>query len=336
MKKATLVVSLPYRSNQIFDRNNSVLNRDDCLAPFFFLKKEFKSRGIDLSTQDIHPIETSDYIIYNDMPKKLPNESDTQKSFLLILESPLVVKNSWIPERLKSFKKVFTWNDDYIDDQQFIKVNYSYDFESQGMIKTQAKNKLLCMISANKSSAQENELYSERERTVRWYETYHPQDFDLYGMGWDKIRLSGIFRVLKKVPFLWKSIPFNRYPSYKGAVSSKKAVISNYKFALCYENIHSLNGYITEKIFDCFFSGTVPIYLGAKNITDYIPSNCFIDRRDFSDLKHLHQFISSMTNEAFQDYIKNIECFLHKQKNGAFSCSHFAKMVVDQVSMEEE
>ena len=331
MKKATLIVSSPYRSNQIFDRSNHVLNRDDCLAPFYFLKEEFKERGVDLSTQDINPAHNSDYIIYNDMPKKLPTGKYISKSFLLILESPLIVKNSWIAQRLKHFKKVFTWNDDYIDNKQFIKVNYSYDFEKQGMINNNDKEKLLCMISANKSSNERNELYSEREKVVRWYESNFPSEFDLYGIGWDRIRLTGVFKALKKLPFIWKNIPFKKYSSYKGTVTSKKVIMSKYKFAICFENINNMNGYITEKIFDCFFSGTVPIYLGAKNISDYVPPHCFIDKRNFSTLDDLHKFISSMPEQQYQEYLNSIDLFLKKQNKGKFSCSSFAKTIADEI-----
>jgi len=45
------------------------------------------------------------------------------------------------------------------------------------------------------------------------------------------------------------------------------------------------NGYITEKIFDSFFTSYVLIYLGAKNITEHVPSNCFIDQRELMALK---------------------------------------------------
>lgn len=53
-------------------------------------------------------------------------------------------------------------------------------------------------------------------------------------------------------------------------------VLSNYKFVLCFENSYT-NGYITEKIFNCFFAGIIPLYLGAPDITKYINPNCFVD-----------------------------------------------------------
>ena len=36
----------------------------------------------------------------------------------------------------------------------------------------------------------------------------------------------------------------------------------------------SIQGYITEKIYDCFMSGVVPIYLGCKNIDEFVKYTC--------------------------------------------------------------
>jgi hypothetical protein len=45
--------------------------------------------------------------------------------------------------------------------------------------------------------------------------------------------------------------------------------ISNYKFMICFENT-SMTNYITEKILNSYASGTIPIYWGCPNISDYI------------------------------------------------------------------
>ena len=50
------------------------------------------------------------------------------------------------------------------------------------------------------------------------------------------------------------------------------------QFALCFEN-SILKGWVTEKIFDCLFTGTIPIYLGAPEICGHVPAECFIDMR---------------------------------------------------------
>ena len=56
-------------------------------------------------------------------------------------------------------------------------------------------------------------------------------------------------------------------------------VLNRYKFIFVCENSIT-DGYITEKIFNCFFARTIPIYFGAKNINDYIDNNTFINMND--------------------------------------------------------
>ena len=53
-------------------------------------------------------------------------------------------------------------------------------------------------------------------------------------------------------------------------------VFHKYKFILCIENSYS-NGYITEKIFNCFFARTIPLYKGSPIINEYINNLSFID-----------------------------------------------------------
>jgi hypothetical protein len=53
-------------------------------------------------------------------------------------------------------------------------------------------------------------------------------------------------------------------------------VFNKYKFILCFENSYQ-NGYVTEKIFNCFLSGAIPIYKGAPNILEYFSETSFIN-----------------------------------------------------------
>jgi len=335
MKKASLVVSTPYQGNRIFDSSNLKLNRDNCLAPFHHLRKAFQDKGVDLSTQDINSINESDYIIYNDMPSELPERQRVGKSHLLILESPLVVKNSWQKERLDRFSRVYSWNDSVADNVKFIKVNYSFDFPESIEVE-QKRKKFCCLISANKVSSEENELYGERIKTIRWFEKNSREDFDLYGIGWDRPSKGYLLgnianKLINYLPFLKPAFQFNKFPSYIGTVESKKEVMQEYKFCICYENIHGLQGYITEKIFDCFFAGCIPIYWGADNIEDYIPLECFIDRRKFSTNAKLYDYLKSLSNENCLLYRKNIQQFLKSEKAQLFSVQKFAEIVSSAV-----
>ena len=56
----------------------------------------------------------------------------------------------------------------------------------------------------------------------------------------------------------------------------KEEGLVDYMFSVCIENDEH-DTYFTEKIFDSFYAGTVPIYLGCLNVEKYLPSNVFIN-----------------------------------------------------------
>lgn len=61
-----------------------------------------------------------------------------------------------------------------------------------------------------------------------------------------------------------------------------------------------MQGYITEKIFDCIYAGTIPLYLGAKNVNDLIPEEAYIDCRKFSSWEEVHGKVMGMSREEIQ------------------------------------
>ncbi len=137
--------------------------------------------------------------------------------------------------------------------------------------------------------------------------------FDLYGRNWDK-RIYGI--------------PYKYYKAalsvYKGTVEDKITTMSNYRFALCIENI-IYPGYITEKIFDCLFAGCIPIYYGAPDIQDFIPENCYIDYRDFKNNNELNYYLQNFDSIQFNQFHTNILTFLLSDKFKEYTCKSYAE-----------
>jgi hypothetical protein len=94
-------------------------------------------------------------------------------------------------------------------------------------------------------------------------------------------------------------------------VSDKLDCISRYKFNICFEN-YAAPSYITEKIFDAMLAGTVPVYLGAQNIDDYVPASCFVDASGFASMNELTNYLTTITESealaivaAGQDFLKS-------------------------------
>ena len=346
MRKACLVVSDYLTKNKIFDAS---LHRDNFVDRFVQLKQAFALKGYDLSTQDINSIEDSEFVIYaSNMPEVLPLPEHIEKSYLILSESAFIRPDNYDVSKHASFSKVFTWSDDLVDGDKYIKLNYAHAFP-ESIEKDLNKKKGLCILIAGNKKPNATldpailslDLYNEREKAIRWFEKNHLQDFHLYGVGWDKHRFTGpkLVRAMNRIPILpeiTQKILGRSYPSYKGTVDHKKPIMEQYKFSICYENAKDIPGYITEKIFDSFFAGCVPVYWGANNVTDFIPKNTFIDKRDFLSYEDLYLYLKNMSDSQYLNYLQNIEVYLKSEQSMPFNSDGFVQTVVQTLFKDRE
>ncbi|MDZ4168041.1 MAG: glycosyltransferase family 10 [Coriobacteriia bacterium] len=163
----------------------------------------------------------------------------------------------------------------------------------------------------------QSELYLERLTAIRHFGG--SDGFDLYGRGWDQ-PTSGADRETQTA--------IGR--SYRGEIPphDKVRVLRGYQFSLCFENT-AFPGYITEKIFDCFVAGNIPVYLGAPDIADYIPRDTYIDFRDFPDYSTLEEHLRSMTGEGAQQHLAAARDFLASTRSARFSQESCVEVLAD-------
>ena len=85
----------------------------------------------------------------------------------------------------------------------------------------------------------------------------------------------------------------------KGKIEGLKA----YKFSIAIENgVH--DNYFTEKILDCFLTGTIPIYRGCNNIGEFFNTKGFLI---FNTEDELVNIVNNLTEEDYSSrevYIK--------------------------------
>lgn len=327
MKKACLVVSPPYLGGEIFNRQNTRLNRDDCLAFFHELQEAFAKAGVSLSTQDLHRPDQCEFVIYNEMPKVLPVGELIQKSYLLLFESELIRPDNWVLESHRAFSKVFTWHDDYVDNKKYFKMNFTHAGQAE-FLKFGQKTQFCTLIAGDKVVQHPLELYSERRKAIRWFERWHPEQFAFFGVGWDEYTFKGpkMLRALNRLKVLRRALA-EKWPSYRGRVDSKLSTLRKYKFAISYENARDIPGYITEKIFDCFASGCVPVYWGAPNIAHYVPKECFIDKREFKTYEDLYAYLEAMTESEYDERLAQMHRYLRSPSHEMFAPLPVAKSV---------
>ncbi|MDD3413825.1 MAG: glycosyltransferase family 10 [Lachnospiraceae bacterium] len=79
------------------------------------------------------------------------------------------------------------------------------------------------------------------------------------------------------------------------SANSKEKFISNYKFNIAMENT-VCSGYTTEKLFQAFFSGTIPIYHGNPNIEVDFNSKAFINCHNYKSKQDIIDKIIEIDN----------------------------------------
>lgn len=293
------------------------------------LRDELSKSEFNLRTIDKGGREQSEYIIFCDMPKSYNNQifksiyqqvyrgeyflkewqegCKQSKLVFILMEPPFVMMENYDIVLHRDVGLIFTYLDDLVDNQKYFKYVYPQPLPIHNPYqKSYVDKKLYTLIAGNKFSNVTGELYSERRKAIEFFEGNLPGCLDLYGPGWE---MAG-------------------YTCYQGQVAGKLATLSQYKYCICYEN-GIANGYITEKIFDCFFAGCVPIYLGAPNVTDSIPANTFIDGRMFSNYEEMDHYVQAIEEGEYNTYLENINSFLSSEAFEKFTYTNFAQTIAE-------
>lgn len=278
---------------------------------FYLLKQSLLKKNIEIYATDLKNCGSCEEIRYfvfwnipNYIKKRALSAFPKEKMILFIWEPPTVEPHLYKKKYQKHFSKIYTWNDDLIDGKKFFKFYYPVLHPMVQDIPSFEKKKLCTLIIGTHRSNHPKQLYTERENVIKFFESKSTDDFELFGYGWES----------------------RNYRTYRGSVPDKLETLKHFRFSICYENMRDIKGYISEKIFDCFAAGCVPIYWGASNVEDYIPKNCFIDRRKFSNNEELYRFIKNMPKDTYGHYLENIENFLKSEQAQLFSRANFIKI----------
>ena len=267
--------------------------------------------GIDLPRKEVLASDTA-YLVLSGRGLYLRElcfgRIEKKKMVLFIWEPPTVQPQAWDPKFHAYFDRIYTWCDDLVDGVRFFKFHLPFITDKQENSIAYQERKLLTLIASRLSSKHPNELYSEREKIIRFFEARPEEPFDLYGRYWEK----------------------RKFTCWRGAIPDKMAVLKKYRFAIAYENSQE-TGYVTEKLWDCFAAGVVPIYWGAPNIEEIVPKDCFIDRREFSSNEELLAVLKEMPEEKWLGYIEQAAAFLKSEKASLYTPKSYAEILANYV-----
>ncbi|HEV8722546.1 MAG TPA: glycosyltransferase family 10 [Candidatus Binatia bacterium] len=351
----TLFIDPPssiFLRDQMFNESDGLPTGDRLMAPWAYLQNFLSSRGIPVHTVDYLPEKpgTSQnvYVAVGCLKnyRRLARRPDVILSAFFAMECPIVEPSLYraLPKVKQYFKRIFSWSDSpslesfvgtFLPYEPF-RWPQSFD-QVHEPIWRQTNRKFLVMINANKlPRLYRRELYTERLKALEFFN--RTGEVDLYGVGWDGPPLHlgrtwvpyTLIRMHRMMLRYWDRLhPDPTLTSirraYRGPAMSKSETLGEYTFALCFENM-ILKGWITEKIFDCFFAGTIPIYWGAPDIAEYVPAACFIDMRKFSGYQELRSFLKSLGQKDIRAYKEAAREYLRSPQFRPFSKEAFAEM----------
>jgi alpha(1,3/1,4) fucosyltransferase len=354
-KKIALFIDPPshhFLDNRLFIAEDEKLIGDRLHEPYAYLKEFFSTRGIPVQTADHLPGKPDGNLNIHvsmgflDNYPQFQNRSDVILSAFFAMECPIVEPSMYRALRKvqNSVKRIFSWTDSKTLEpfvgaplrSTAFRWPQSFDGVHES-IWQQQNRKFLVMINSNKlPRIYSHELYTERMSAIEFFS--RTNDIDLYGIGWNQppnrvgktwipYTVRSIYRSL--LHYYYRLCPDQQLEAarkvYCGRAKSKSETLGRYTFAICFENA-VFKGLITEKIFDCFFSGTIPIYWGAPDITEYVPAQCFIDMRQFSNYADLNLYLKSLSQSNIQEYKQNARDYLCSPQFHPFTKRAFAEL----------
>ncbi len=330
--------------NDIAFRGEGVHNMNNFYDWAIELKELLNARGWRCHTHDIYRAagEIPDVVMFSEVTRIPPKAmlgswAGKCRLQLLLGEAQVVRPLNWQLGRHQEFGAIFTWNPAFVDGHRyrwFPAAPRRFDPAFQIDCDLSRKTKMCVLVATKQFRRNPLELYTARLEAIRWFEANHPDEFDLYGKGWDELGIRGHnrLRTMGLMGPLKRIFPPQKRPSYRGMVADKIAAMKPYRFAICFENAREVPGYVTEKIFDAFMAGCVPVYWGAPDITQYVPENCFIDFRRFSGYAELYDFLKAMPDSEYLGYLERIAAFARRQPGGLFSTDRAALTIADAVT----
>jgi hypothetical protein len=196
------------------------------------------------------------------------------------------------------------------------------------------KRTIFCsFIASNKISPTDEGFYGLREEIVSANKLGL---ISIFGYGWNA---SVIERISQRIAMLRFSLLnlqsvalgiffkglFKRYKT-NGEIENKHSIMLQSKYSLVIENSPH---FLTEKIFDSFINGSIPIYLGPDLSEFGIPSNCYIQAPP--DCKKILELIANLEQGGSQELLLGIQDFLKSKEFEEFLGDSVYDQVVDQM-----
>jgi hypothetical protein len=303
--------------------------------PFKRLRERFAEVGVQLATPDMNAGKAVAFELHINARRSLPKVP----CYAYLWEHPLVRPINGDLRRLARYRGTFTWNESIVDDRHVHLLPIPNDLTVRPVPGFAERDLFCVLIAGNRALRKRNPLglTDKRLAAIRWFDQHAPEHFALYGHGWDRpAQAQGITGRLTKRLHAWRARwwPTPGLRTYRGAVASKDEVLLRAKFSICYENVRGGAGYVTEKIFDAMLFGCLPIYIGASDIAQRVPPECYIDGDRYDDPADLYAALRSIGEDEFRHRRERTLEFLRSEQAQELQRAHFCSTLVRTIAAD--
>ena len=239
-------------------------------------------------------INDGDVVIYtnNFLDKIVPN---TKLNIAFLFENKEITPNDfdYISKNNKNCDLVLTHDKSLLDRGENFKLNpYGTCWMHDDYINIWDKSKLCSMIMSDKNWTSGHRL---RHTILDMIKDNDFNSIDMYG---------GKFNNL---PFVTANA-FHPECSVRDISNKKINGLKDYQFSIVIENTKE-DYYFTEKLIDCFLTGTVPIYYGCPSIGEFFDTKGILA---FTTIEECKEILDNLTSNLYESIKPHIEINFQK------------------------
>jgi hypothetical protein len=233
-------------------------------------------------------INEGDTVIYTDL---FLNKIDqkAKKNIALLIESPEYHRKyyDYISKNNNKYDLVLTFDKTLLDRGENFKLNlYGTCWLHDSYINLWNKSKICSMVTSIKTVTSGHRF----RHTITNYINKNNLNIDIYGGKY------------KSLPYM-TSKAFAPDHSGRHITNGKIYALKDYMFSITIEN-NKHDYYFTEKLIDCFLTGTVPIYYGCPSIGNFFNINGIIVIDSLADLMNVLPTITIDLYNKMKPYVE--------------------------------
>lgn len=222
-------------------------------------------------------LNSNDIIVYTDNFLNTPTIGSTEKSFAWLIEPTCILNHTYQNitkiENESRYSKIFT-HDKYLleKNEKYVLIPFGGSWIEVKDFSLYDKNKNISIVASKKNQTDGHKL---RHEVINKF----GHNIDLFGFSYNPI-------------------------------SYKLESLKDYRFQIVVENCKK-DYWFTEKLIDCFVTGTIPIYWGCQSIGNFFNTNGIIT---FNNLDELNDILNNINEEDYFSKIKSVEENFHLSK----------------------